>query len=112
VASEQRGLAYRWRVAPSNYGEKKGAVENSPGLSTAESAAKEVALGGGLTGGDVERVLQCLDAGGFHHPLGVSSTGRWTLSSRPPLPPMRPPPIPARPPGKAIAVNRSGDACT
>jgi hypothetical protein len=35
------------------------------GLSTVEAAAGEVALGAGLTGGDVERVLRRLDAGGL-----------------------------------------------
>jgi hypothetical protein len=33
--------------------------------------AGEIALGAGLSRGDVERVLQRLDAAGLHHPLGA-----------------------------------------
>jgi hypothetical protein len=55
---------------------KMRARENSPGLSTAEAAAEEVALGARLTGGDVERVLQRLDAASLRHPLGARGLPR------------------------------------
>jgi hypothetical protein len=55
--------------------------KNSPkpvygGRGLEEAAAGKVALGVGLPGGDVERVLQCLDVGGLRHPLGAGGLPR------------------------------------